>query len=264
MRITESQIEFYNRNGFLLLSRLFPREEVELMRAEVPRLLEREGPERVLEEDHIKVRSVYGTHNSNPVFSRMIRTPRLLAPAEQLLGAKVYVYQFKINLKCAFGGDVWQWHQDYIFWRNEDGMPSDGAINFAVFLDDVTEFNAPMYIIPGSQAEGVIEPTERVEPNHGDPEWLTDLTARLKYALDKNVVSRLVESYGIVAPKGEAGSVLIFHSNVVHASPVNISPFNRTIAFLTFNRVDNIPAGVERIRPEFLVNRDSTPLLPLH
>jgi ectoine hydroxylase len=40
----------------------------------------------------------------------------------------VYIYQFKINVKAAFGGDVWQWHQDYIFWRNEDGMPGTESL----------------------------------------------------------------------------------------------------------------------------------------
>ena len=31
---------------------------------------------------------------------------------------------FKINGKMAFEGDVWQWHQDYGTWKNDDLMPA--------------------------------------------------------------------------------------------------------------------------------------------
>ena len=34
------------------------------------------------------------------------------------------MHQFKINGKMAFDGDVWQWHQDYGTWKNDDLMPS--------------------------------------------------------------------------------------------------------------------------------------------
>ena len=42
--------------------------------------------------------------------------------------------------KMAFEGDVWQWHQDYGTWFNDDLMPSARAMNVAIFLDEVTEF----------------------------------------------------------------------------------------------------------------------------
>jgi Phytanoyl-CoA dioxygenase (PhyH) len=56
------------------------------------------------------------------------------------------------------------------------------------------------------------------------------LTADLKYALRKEAVAGLVGEYGITAAKGPAGSVLFFHSNMVHGSPNNISPFDRLLA----------------------------------
>ena len=47
------------------------------------------------------------------------------------------MHQFKINGKMAFEGDVWQWHQDYGTWKNDDLMPDARAMNVANFLQDV-------------------------------------------------------------------------------------------------------------------------------
>ena len=67
------------------------------------------------------------------------------------------MHQFKINGKMAFEGDVWQWHQDYGTWKNDDLMPTERAMNVAIFLDDVNEFNGPLMFIPGSHKKGVID-----------------------------------------------------------------------------------------------------------
>ena len=83
-------------------------------------------------------------------FRRLAAHPRLVRPVEQLLGGKCYIHQFKINAKAAFDGDVWQWHQDYGTWSRDDLMPEPRAMNIALFLDDVTEFNGPLMFIPGS------------------------------------------------------------------------------------------------------------------
>ena len=75
----------------------------------------------------------------------------------QILGEELYMHQFKINGKMAFDGDVWQWHQDYGTWKNDDLMPEARAMNVAIFLDEVNEFNGPLMFIPGSHKLGVIE-----------------------------------------------------------------------------------------------------------
>jgi ectoine hydroxylase len=270
MRLSESQIDDYNDKGLLLLPNCFNADEVQALRAQLPAIFAEPGPHRILEKDGRAVRSVYGSHRTNGVFRRFARDARLVEPAKQILDGDVYIYQFKINVKAAFGGDVWQWHQDYIFWRNEDGMPEDRVTNAAVFLDDVTEFNAPMFMIPGSHKEGVIEarPREMAVAVGGSrqvqtPAWVSNLTADLKYSIDKETVARLMGGCGTVAPKGPAGSMLLFHSNVVHSSPNNLSPFDRTIAFVTFNSVDNLPASVANPRPQFLAARDNSPVTSL-
>ncbi|HEX8186426.1 MAG TPA: phytanoyl-CoA dioxygenase family protein [Blastocatellia bacterium] len=271
MRLTDEQFAAYQENGFVLLPEYFSKQEVELLRAELPAVLNDPGPGRIVEKEGGAVRSVYGSHTTNDLFKRLARHPRIVEPAKQVLGTDVYVYQFKINVKAGFGGDVWQWHQDFPFWRNEDGMTTEQVTNIAIFLDEVNEFNAPMFLIPGSHREGVIEVKARAQAAaangsntyRASPGWLSNVTADLKYSLDKETVTRLVKEHGITSPKGPAGSALIFHCNLAHASSNNISPFDRVLVFITFNSTRNVPVAIENPRPDFLASRNHSPVVPL-
>lgn len=278
MQITNEQVKAYEETGLLLLPECFSGEEIEVMKAELPTLFAEDSPRRVVEENGAVVRSVYGSHTTNEVFRRLSKHPRIVQPSSQILDSDVYVYQFKINAKAAFGGDVWDWHQDYVFWRNEDGMPKARVINVAIFLDEVTEFNGPMFFIPGSHREGVIDVppldqlTSEQDKQNGNgkppgyeksPSWISNLTAKIKYSVDQPTVARLAEKYGIVAPKGPRGSALFFDSNIIHASPHNISPFDRVVVLITYNSTQNIPVAVKEPRPDFLSSRNYQPIVAL-
>ena len=273
MRLTEKQKRFYQDNGYLLIEEVFASKEISEMQQVLPVLFAKDHPSRVLEKDGHTVRSVYGCHTTTEVFCRLVRDSRLLEPAEDLIGTQLYVYQFKVNVKAAFSGDVWQWHQDFIFWREEDGMTQPNVLTIAIFLNDVTELNGPMFVVPGSHRGGVIEPFARGgSPNNdalrldaysNSPTWTSNLTATLKYTIDQQVLAELISRYGAVAPKGPAGSVLFFHSNIVHGSGTNISPRNRVLALITYNSVKNVPRFPENRRPEFLASSDARPLEPL-
>lgn len=79
--------------------------------------------------------------------------------------------------------------------------------------------------------------------------------------LDRETVTRLAEAGGIVVPTGPAGSVLLFHGNLVHASPANISPWNRTIVQLSLCTVSNHVRQFKR--NERIAHRDFTPIAAL-
>lgn len=273
MLITAEQVKTYADQGFLFLPEWFSEDEVEIMKSQLPAVFNEESPRRVVEKEGDTVRSVYGSHQTNEVFGRLSRHPRIVEPAMQILGGQVYVHQFKINAKLAFSGDVWKWHQDYVFWLKEDGMPAPSVINTVIFLDEITEFNGPLYLIPRSHREGVIEvaPNEQLSPGGSfkpapyldSPAWISSLTADLKYSLSREVVASLATRYGMVAPKGRQGSVLFFDSNIVHGSPSNISPFHRVLVLVTYNSISNPPTNIKNPRPEFLVSRNYEPIVPL-
>jgi hypothetical protein len=114
------------------------------------------------EKDGKAVRTAFAAHTYNEAFGRLGCHPRLIGPVMQLLGGPVYIHQYKINGKAAFAGDVWQWHQDYGTWARDDEMPEALAMNIALFLDEVTEFNGPLY------ADHVL-PTVDARQGDGEP-----------------------------------------------------------------------------------------------
>jgi len=273
MQITKEQLNFYDEKGYLLIPECFSHDEIDTLKAQIPAVFAEDSSRRVVEKQGNIVRSVYGSHMDNEIFRILTRHPRIVIPTMQILCDEVYVYQFKVNAKVSFVGDVWEWHQDYVFWMKEDGMPAPRVLNAVIFLDDVNEFNGPLFLIPGSHQEGVLD-TPAKTPFSADaapessvyrasPAWIFNLTADLKYSLAKDIVAGLVSKYGMVAPKGGRGSVLFFHSNLVHGSTNNISPFDRTIILISFNSTKNIPVPLKEPRPDFLVSRNHEPIVPV-
>lgn len=266
MHITDTHIQFYADNGYLLLPEFYSHDEVAAMQAELPVLFAEDSDRRVLEQDGSTVRSVYGAHTTSAVFDRLVRDPRILLPVMRILGDAVYIHQFKINVKAAFGGEMWEWHRDFDTWHHEDGMPGMDALNVVVFLDAVNEFNGPLLVIPGSHIDEDVEEFVRDEAElleAGAPAWMANLTAKIKHSLDKPTIAKLAARHAIIAPKGPSGSVLFFHSNIAHGSSQNMSPFDRTIVIVSYNSVKNALRPVDRPRPDFLAGRDFRPLVPL-
>lgn len=275
MYLQDQEIKIYEDQGFLFLPTYLSSADVDSLNAELPAILNEDTPRRVLEKDTNIVRSVYGSHTTNATFQRLSRNPKIVYPTIQILGSEVYIHQFKINVKAAFGGDIWEWHRDYLYWQREDGMPTARAINIVVFLDEVNEFNGPLILVPGSHKEessgSVIDNAAAsnalaINSNQADDSnlaWISTVTARLKYSVDQQTLTTWVNKKGMVAPKGPAGSVLLFHANIIHGSAPNMSPFDRKLVIISFNSVENALRPVAKPRPEFLASRDFSPVKPL-
>ena len=250
MKLTQAQLEQFDRDGYLFFPGQFSRQEVSVLTGEVPALYAQRRPENVREKSGDAVRTNFAAHMYSAPFARLARHPRMIEPVEQAFGEKLYMHQFKINGKMAFDGDVWQWHQDYGTWRNDDQMPEARAMNVAIFLDEVNEFNGPLMFIPGSHKLGVIDAAHD-----------TTTTSYPLWTMDSATITRLVEEGGIVAPTGKPGGVLMFHGNLVHASAPNITPYPRRIVYLTLCAVSNHIR--KPTRPEWIAHRDFTPIEPV-
>ena len=150
MKLEQTQRERFDREGYLFFPGMFTSEETRTLFSAVPELYSRREAYNVREKDSDAVRTKFAAHLVSEPFARLARHPRMVGPVEDLLGEKLYMHQFKINGKMAFEGDVWQWHQDYGTWLNDELMPTERAMNVAIFLDNVNEYNGPLMFIPGS------------------------------------------------------------------------------------------------------------------
>ena len=249
MHLSDAQLREFDRDGYLFFPDAFNAEEVGVLKRAAEDVYELER-EEVWRESSGVARTAFAAHTYNEAFRRLGAHPRLIEPVMHILGGPVYMHQYKVNAKAPFDGEVWQWHQDYGTWARDDLMPEPRAMNIAVFLDDVTAANGPLLFIPGSHKKGVIDAGHDLSTT-SYPLW----------TLDRETVSRLYAEGGCVAPTGSAGAILMFSSLLVHASPPNISPMDRTIVYLSLCHVDN---HIRRYkRPEWIAHRDFTPIEPL-
>ncbi|MFN0192119.1 MAG: phytanoyl-CoA dioxygenase family protein, partial [Aestuariivirga sp.] len=135
MKLTSAQIAEFEEQGYLFLPNVFSAEEMALLHGELPGIFAQKREEVIREKGSEAPRSAFYVQHWNPVFAMVARHPRLLEPGTQFLGSdKLYMHQFKINAKAAFDGAVWQWHQDYATWFNDDDMPTPRAMNIALFI----------------------------------------------------------------------------------------------------------------------------------
>lgn len=261
-KLTQEQLQQFDREGYLFFPGHFSREETSKLTDEVPGLYARREAYNVREKGKDAVRTNFAAHMYSAPFARLARHPRMIGPVMDLFDEQVYMHQFKINGKAAFEGDVWQWHQDYGTWLNDDMMPTERAMNVAIFLDDVNEHNGPLMFIPGSHRKGVVEARHDLTTT-SYPLWTVDnalietLVERAGGKSSYDAEGRAVGG-GIVSPKGPAGSMILFHSCLVHASGSNLSPWHRVSVYLSLCAVSN---HIRRHkRPEFIAHRDFTPI----
>jgi len=252
--LTAEQFDMYRSDGYLLLEDFFVDAEIDLLDREFEQIVQVDSEATIREEGADAVRGHHGAHLVNDVYADLVRLERFIDVAEALLGSKVYVHQFKINAKRALVGDRWEWHQDYQFWRAEDGMPSARAVNFAIFLDEVTEFNGPLTLVSGSHAGGLVPVDERPGT------WEDTLASALRYKVSVADLAEATQGRELVAPKGRRGTVLMFDCTLLHASAPNMSAHDRRMAIVSYNSIENVLTPVPTPRPEFVAARDFTPL----
>src|SRR5436190_17034847 len=189
MKLDLEHIARFEREGYLFFPGLFGGAETQALLDAVPALYRRREALNVREKGSDAVRTNFAAHLVSEPFARLARHPRMVGPVQQLLGEALYMHQFKINGKMAFEGDVWQWHQDYGTWRADDLMPTERAMNVAIFLDDVNAYNGPLMFIPGSHRRGVVDAAHDVSTT-SYPLW----------TIDDRLIAELVERAG-----GKAG-----------------------------------------------------------
>jgi ectoine hydroxylase len=261
-----AELQSYEANGYLAFPAFFAEDELRPYQEELTRLWKRDDiktwPEVITEPGSDEVRSIFYLHHTNEVLRRLLHDRRLVAIVTQLLGSEVYVHQSRINYKRGFDGKEFYWHSDFETWHVEDGMPRMRAISCSISLTENNEHNGPLMVIPGSH-KAYVTCVGETPADH----YKASLKKQEYGVPDHDSMRRLVAEGGIVAPKGPAGSVTLFESNIMHGSNSNITPWARSNIFCVYNSVENTlvePFSGQPPRPEFIATRqDCTPIQPV-
>ena len=155
-QLSESQIEFYQTNGYLAGIRLLDNQQVERLRAELAQLSEpsHQGNKLFYEfhsNESTDPRKILfhalGAWRVASGFHDLLWNPAFLMPASQLLEGSVRFWHDQIFYKPGYHGGVVAWHQDYSYWTRTTPM---AHLSCWIGLDDSTAENGCVHYVPGS------------------------------------------------------------------------------------------------------------------
>ncbi|MGP4003936.1 ectoine hydroxylase [Streptomyces sp. 8N706] len=260
--IQPSELRGFDRDGFLTVDQLITPDEVAKYRAELDRLIVdpevRADARSIIEPMSKDVRSVFEVHRISEVFAELVRDPRVVGRARQILGSDVYVHQSRINVKPGFGASGFYWHSDFETWHAEDGLPNMRTVSVSIALTENYDTNGGLMIMPGSHRTFLGCAGATPKDNYKKSLQMQDAGTPSDEALTK-----FASRHGIKLFTGAAGSATWFDCNCMHGSGDNITPFPRSNVFIVFNSVENTavePFAAPIRRPEFIGARDFTPV----
>jgi ectoine hydroxylase-related dioxygenase (phytanoyl-CoA dioxygenase family) len=155
-RLSEGQVEFYRREGYLAGIELLTEPQVELLRRELHQLIDSNHQARELFYEHNSNESTdptkvlfhaLGAWRISPAFHDLLWNPAFLMAASQLLDGVVRFWHDQIFYKPAHHGGVVAWHQDYSYWTRTKPM---AHLSCWIGLDDSTRENGCVHYVPGS------------------------------------------------------------------------------------------------------------------
>ena len=244
MALTAEQRASFDRNGFLVYGPLLTPEELETLRTwidalaagstpearQVGRRLERAAQAGGLQDvdERDKVWQLTGVTRHVPALFEHARSPKLLDLVEGLLGTPdIKLFSDQVLMKPAFHGSPVSWHQDSGYWT---AVAPPALVSCWTALDDATEANGCVMMVPGSHTLGV------VEHQRGDDSFLHVPALDLSTAVP------------VVLP---AGGVSFHHSCTVHGSGPNTTPHRRRGLVTSYMRADSTWVGDPAKKPQF-------------
>ena len=249
MKLEQEQVKKFNKHGYLLLEKSFSEDQISQFKQEIENISSLEGPEFFREKSGA-IRTIFSPEKYSEKLRNLIKDEQLVGPLRQLFNEPFYLFQSKFNDKKSLESGSWPWHQDFTFWK-EDGMPAAKAITAAIYLTNVTNFSGPIICVPGTQKHG------RINTILNNPDGVHD--ENLKYLITPDTLKEITDKYGsIVSTAAPVGSVLYFHSDILHGSFQNMFHVDRKIMMFTYNPISNKTMNVENPREEYMVKRDFT------
>ena len=247
--LTAQQLEFYNREGYLVLPGLLdavdlaPAREametkVEMIATELLRagLIADPLPAEPFETrlarlfegrtDADFLRYGRSWRDRLPGYFQLMANPKILDVVESLLGAEIFanpVYNTRPKVPGVAAGIV-PWHQDKSYWVSARAAP---VITVWIPLVDATLENGCLHVLPGTHHRRVLAHHEEAYSGTG---YLEVGSRSLANRLDQAVALPLA-----------AGGAILFNDRFIHSSTANHSGLVRWSVDLRYQPVEQDP-----------------------
>lgn len=227
-KLTEQQIEEYNKNGYLIIKKLLSEEEInklygiitddDIMKKHAIDLNDQTGK---------KTKLTLWFTPGNDAYGLLTKSRRMVESVDKLMEGDSAVCHFhsKLMQKEPRVGGAWEWHQDYGYWYKNEFLFPDQMISVMLAITEANKENGCLQVIKNSHKMGRVE--------HG-------LTGEQAGASQRHVDLAL-QSMELVYVELKPGDVLFFHSNLLHRSEANLSDQSRWSLISCYNRSGNVP-----------------------
>ena len=156
----------------------------------------------------VGTRLAYSPRLTENAYGALARSARVVTPLEQIFGAEIQHY-YTLNMQKDPGTGGWEYHQDYGYHYKEFLYPE--FVSVMVALESATQANGCLRVVRGSHRLGRLE-----HENLGSQQ-----------IANRERVGLALEEMEEVHCEMDAGSVLYFHGNILHASAPNLSDTSR-------------------------------------
>ena len=231
--LTTDQIKAFQTKGYLAVDNVISQQELKELRTVTEEFVERsreieESDDTFdLEPGHSakspRLRRIIRPVSKHPIYEKYVHHQSILDIVENLIGPNLRYHNNKINMKNPGHGAAVEWHQDWAFYPHTN----DDLLEVGIALDDVTEENGPLMVIPGSHKGEIWD-------HHQDGLFVGAVT------------DPRFEPKGAVSLTVEAGGITLHHVRMLHGSKPNTSDQSRRMFFIGFYAVDAwplIPSG---------------------
>ena len=159
MHASPEEIQHFVEQGFLYRDQLFPAGLVSRLRLALDEVAEMERTRGNADSTDARFGGLFIRHlyDKHPAFPELIDYPPMVSVARALLGPAV---QSRLSARISVPGQLnqqTQWHYHQALVMPDPAPPLANfphSIDILVYLDDVTEANGPLALVPGSHRFG--------------------------------------------------------------------------------------------------------------
>jgi ectoine hydroxylase-related dioxygenase (phytanoyl-CoA dioxygenase family) len=234
--LTQQQIDLFWQQGFLMVENVVEPQQLQAMKQDFATWVEQSKAHAHAYGETIDGRARFDVEPGHDAQKPALR--RVNAPIEvsqhyfnasmnshmtdciaDLIGPNVKFHHAKINSKLPNSKTVVKWHQDFPFTPHTN----DHLITALLMIDEVTEENGPLKVVPGSH-KGKVHSL-----------WHNGVFTG---AIDNDTAQKCEDTS--VLCTGSAGSVCLMHTRLLHGSSANMSSASRTLHITVYSAEDAI------------------------
>lgn len=246
--LSASQISNFNQEGFLFLENAIPADKLLKMQIEFEQWKEesksysepygttfdnraRFDVEPGHTADKPALRRIASPVEISETYLDVMRDSRALDAVVDLLGPNLKFENAKINAKQPGAGTQVKYHQDFLF----EPHTNDDLITVLFFIDDVTEKNGPLEVVPGTHKGPLYE------------HWHNGVfTGAVSDSVAFEMKPKSIACYG------PAGSACLMHARLLHGSASNLSDKPRTLFICEYMAEDSYPLQANHIPSKYM------------